>query len=319
MDPRRPKLDDVARLAGVSRTTASRAINGQPGTTDEVRARVRDAATRLGFRAHTAARALASGQGAVAAAESIEILIVDPDPNALGAKPYYGRVMTGVMRALSNLDVSVRLRVVPSPPATDDRPPFGRLLINVPAPAAAAMRRTRSVSLGRSAPGIAYVAPDNEDGARQAAAHLISTGRRRIGAVFGPDMPCADERKAGFLDLAASSGLNVARRDGDFTRATAYQATRSLLEQHPDLDAIFAACDVTAIGVLQALRDAGRRVPDDVALVGFDGSSLSEAADLSSVYVPAEEEAARAVSALLDPALAPAGRLPTTLAVRGSS
>jgi len=60
-------------------------------------------------------------------------------------------------------------------------------------------------------------------------------------------------------------------------------------------------------------------VPDDVALVGFDGSSLSEAADLSSVYVPAEEEAARAVSALLDPALAPAGRLPTTLAVRGSS
>jgi hypothetical protein len=82
---------------------------------------------------------------------------------------------------------------------------------------------------------------------------------------------------------------------------------------------VFASCDVTAMGVLQALREAGRRVADDVAVVGFDGSAPAEAADLSSVYMPVEDEATSAGHHLLDPSLPPPGRLPTTLTVRGSS
>jgi DNA-binding LacI/PurR family transcriptional regulator len=107
--------------------------------------------------------------------------------------------------------------------------------------------------------------------------------------------------------------------DGDFTGPTAYAATVRLLADHPDIDAVFAACDVTASSVLRALRSSGRRVPDDVAVVGFDGSALAEAADLSSVYMPVEEEAALAVRKVFDPTLPVARRLPTALTVRGSS
>jgi DNA-binding LacI/PurR family transcriptional regulator len=319
MENKRPKLDDVARAAGVSRTAASRAINGQPGTTDTVRERVRATAAQLGFAPHAAARALATGRRGADRRETIEILIVDPDPDALSVKPFYGRVLTGAMRAIGSADIALSLRLVAAPPTTDDDPPFGRILVNMPADASPRSRRTRSVSLGQCAAGIPFIAPDNNGGARQAAVHLVTTGRRRIGAVFGPPTPCALERKTGFVEAIADAGHNVASIDGDFTRHTAHVATRQLLARHPHLDAIFAACDVTAMGVLQALREAGRQVPHDIAVVGFDGSALAEAADLSSVYMPAEEEAASAIRKLLDPALPTTARLPTVLAVRGSS
>ncbi|MEV4141186.1 LacI family DNA-binding transcriptional regulator [Dactylosporangium sp. NPDC049742] len=319
MEQQRPKLADVARVAGVSRATASRAINGLPGTTDAMRRRVREVATQLGFEPHAAARALATGRAGSSRPEHIEVLIVDPDPAALSVKPFYGRVLTGALRALAGHDVALQVRQVPAPPARAGDPPFGQVLINMPAAAAAALRRTRTVALGETAPGIPFVAPDNYGGGHQAATHLVATGRRRVGAVFGPATPCARERKAGFLRTMAAAGQTVLSVDGDFTRARAYAAMRELLTLEPDLDAVFAACDVSAMGVLQALREAGRKVPDDVAVVSFDGSALAEAADLSSVYMPVEEEAASAISRLLDPALPPAARLPTTLTLRGSS
>ncbi|WP_433833705.1 LacI family DNA-binding transcriptional regulator [Actinoplanes sp. CA-015351] len=321
-DGRRTTLADVARVAGVSRATASRAINGMYGTSETMRDHVRAVAARLGFEPHAVARALATGKTSAARRERIEVLIVDPDPAAMSAKPFYGRVLTGAMRALGDQDISLEVRRVDEAPtvAGDDDPPFGRLLINVSGPAGAAYaRRSRTVALGRSAPGVTFVAPDNESGGYQAAMHLISTGRRRIGAVFGPSTPCALERRSGFLRVTAGAARTVISADGDFTRARAYAATVALLTREPRLDAVFAACDVTAMGVLQALRETGRRVPHDVAVVGFDGSALAEAADLSSVYMPVEDEAASAIHHLLDPALPAPGRLPTTLTVRGSS
>ncbi|GID93808.1 LacI family DNA-binding transcriptional regulator [Amorphoplanes digitatis] len=320
MNSRRPTLADVARVAGVSRATASRAINGAYGSSEAVRERVRDVAAELGFEPHAVARALATGRTSASRRERIEVLIVDPDPDAMTAKPFYGRVLTGAMRALGDRDISLEIRRVSAPPASDADPPFGRLLINVHGAAGAACaRRARTVSLGRSAPGVAFVAPDNDGGGYQAAVHLVTTGRRRIGAVFGPPTPCAEERKAGFLRVMAGAAQAVVSADGDFTRAKGYAATKELLARDPRLDAVFASCDVTAMGVLQALREAGRHVRDDVAVVGFDGSALAEAADLSSVYMPVEDEAAAAVHHLLDPALPAPGRLPTTLRVRGSS
>jgi DNA-binding LacI/PurR family transcriptional regulator len=325
VERRRPTLADVARVAGVSRATASRALNGRYGSSAETQEHVRGVAERLGFTPHTVAQALATGSSPTSSRARIEVLIVDADPAALSEKPFYGRVLTGALRALGqsgSSDISLDVRRVDAVPRhdPDGEPPFGRVLINVPtaldgsgAPGAAGCR---TVSLGRSAAGVAFVAPDNEDGGFQAARHLAAVGRTRIGAVFGPATPCALERKAGFLRGADGPVMSV---DGDFTRQTAYVATLSLLARHPGLDAIFAACDVTAMGVLRALREAGRRVPSDVALVGFDGSALAEAADLTSVYMPVEDEAASAVQHLLNPGLPWPGRLPTTLKVRGSS
>ncbi|MFC7534758.1 LacI family DNA-binding transcriptional regulator [Actinoplanes sp. GCM10030250] len=320
MNNKRATLADVARVAGVSRAAASRAINGTYGASEAVRERVRAVAAELGFEPHSVARALATGRASAGRRERIEVLIVDPDPEAMSAKPFYGRVLTGAMRALGDQDISLDVRRVSAPPAEDTDPPFGRLLINMPGESGAAYaRRSRTVALGRSAPGVAFVAPDNDSGGHQAAVHLVTTGRRRIGAVFGPPTPCARERRAGFLRVMNGAAQAVVAADGDFTRARAYAAAKELLARDPQLDAVFAACDVTAMGVLQALREAGRRVPHDVAVVGFDGSALAEAADLSSVYMPVEDEAASAVSHLLDPGLPAPGRLPTTLTVRGSS
>jgi DNA-binding LacI/PurR family transcriptional regulator len=290
MTDQRPTLADVARVAGVSRAAASRAINGAYGASDAVRRRVREVAAELGFEPHAVARALATGRAGAGRRERIEVLIVDPDPEAMSAKPFYGRVLTGAMRALGDRDISLEVRRVATLPADDTDPPFGRLLINVPGAAGAAYaRRGRTVALGRSAPGVMFVAPDNDGGGYQAAAHLVTSGRQRIGAVFGPPTPCADERKAGFMRVMAGAARPVTAVDGDFTRSRAYAATRELLAREPRLDAVFASCDVTAMGVLQALREAGRRVADDVAVVGFDGSTLAEAADLSSVYMPVED------------------------------
>jgi DNA-binding LacI/PurR family transcriptional regulator len=320
MNDQRPKLADVARGAGVSPAAASRAMNGGYGVSDDVRQRVRDVAARLGYEPHGVARALATGRASAGRRERIEVLIVDPDPQALSAKPFYGRVLTGALRALGDRDVALELRLVATPPVSDPDPPFGRLLINMPAQAGAGYaRRGRTVALGETAPGVPFVSPDNGGGGRQAALHLVLNGRRHVGAVFGPPTPCALERRAGFLRAMAGAGQTVVSVDGDFTRQRAYAAAKELLARHPAVDAIFAACDVSAMGVLRALRETGRRVPDDVAVVGFDGSALAEAADLSSVYMPVEEQAASAIHRLLDPALPPSGRLPTSLTVRGTS
>ncbi|GAA4949788.1 LacI family DNA-binding transcriptional regulator [Actinoplanes utahensis] len=325
MKDQRPTLAVVARTAGVSRASASRAINGAYGVSETVRRRVRTVAAELGYEANPVARALATGRGGADRRERIEILIVDADPAAMSAKPFYGRVLTGAMRALGDLDIALEVRRVSEAPRDealqdDTDPPLGRLLINVPGAAGAAYaRRGRVVALGRSAPSVSFVAPDNDSGGFQAGVHLVTSGRRHVGAVFGPATPCARERRTGFLRGMAGAAQSVTAVDGDFTHARAYAATRELLAREPRLDAVFAACDVTAMGVLQALREAGRRVAADVAVVGFDGSALAEAADLSSVYVPAEDEAASAVHRLLDPARPAPPRLPTTLTVRGSS
>ncbi|MBL7255652.1 LacI family DNA-binding transcriptional regulator [Paractinoplanes lichenicola] len=320
MTDQRPTLADVARAAGVSRAAASRAINGAYGTSEAVRQRVRAVAAELGYEPHAVAQALATGRPSAGRRERVEVLIVDPDPAALSVKPFYGRALTGAMRALGDRDIALEVRRVSTLPAQDDDPPYGRLLINVAGAAGAAYaRRGRVVALGRSAPGVAFVAPDNDGGGHQAAVHLVKTGRKRVGAVFGPPTPCAQERRDGFLRVFAGAAQPVTAADGDFTYARAYAAARELLAREPGLDAVFAACDVTAMGVLRALRETGRRVADDVAVVGFDGSTLAEAADLTSVYMPVEDEAAAAVQHLLDPALPAPARLPTTLTVRGSS
>ncbi|MEU8661843.1 LacI family DNA-binding transcriptional regulator, partial [Actinoplanes philippinensis] len=290
------------------------------GVSVTVRDRVRAVAAELGFEPHAVARALATGRARAGRRDRIEVLIVDPDPEAMSNKPFYSRVLTGAMRALGDRDIALEVRRVATLPTEDTDPPFGRLLINVPGAAGAAYaRRGRTVALGRSAPGVRFVAPDNDGGGYQAAAHLVTSGRRHIGAVFGPPTPCADERRAGFMRVLAGAARPATTADGDFTRSRGYTATRELLAREPRLDAVFASCDVTAMGVLQALREAGRRVADDVAVVGFDGSTLAEAADLSSVYMPVEDEATSAVHHLLDPALPPPPRLPTTLTVRSSS
>jgi DNA-binding LacI/PurR family transcriptional regulator len=176
---------------------------------------------------------------------------------------------------------------------------------------------------------VGFVDADNVGGARSAVNHLISTGRRTIGTVAGPpDMVPGADRRTGWekalLDAGRPGGQTLVA-EGDFTRAGGEAATRALLDRHPDLDGLFVASDLMALGALDALRAAGRRVPDDVAVVGFDDSELARSADppLTTVRQPIEQlgrEMARLLLDQLDGGAAPSGVvLRTDLVVRRSA
>jgi DNA-binding LacI/PurR family transcriptional regulator len=309
---RRPTLVDVARAAGVSRSTVSRVVNGDPAVNGDVRQRVRGFIDELGYRPDLSARALARGRGDGHAArpDVLDLVVVDCDPRAFSGNPFYSRVVAGVLEALAATDVQLNLHLVRHPDTgrlLDDlgqRTAAGTLLVNVPAALAAGFRtrNPRVVSLGRSAPRVAYTEPQNATGAQLAVRHLIETGRRRIAAIDGIlHAPCAADRHTGYLDAMREAGLPAATEEGGYRRQGGFEATQRLLATHPDLDAIFAACDLSATGAVQALAEAGRRVPDDVAVVGFDGSVIAACANppLTTVYQPVEDMVADATSQLL--------------------
>jgi len=178
--------------------------------------------------------------------------------------------------------------------------------------------------------GLTYVDVDNRGGAASAVRHLLDTGRRRIGTIAGPqDMAPGADRLAGYRDAlsTAAGGADDGRvAIADFTLDGGRAAMASLLKVDPELDGVFAASDLMALGAMEVLRAAGRRVPEDVAVVGFDDSPMAESASppLSSVRQPIEEmgrEMTRLLLASLRRADDPPRRvvLDTTLIARRTS
>jgi len=178
---------------------------------------------------------------------------------------------------------------------------------------------------------VAFVDADNRGGAAVAIEHLVGTGRRRIATVTGPlDMIAGVDRYAGYREALVAAGHEVRPElvaEGDFTEAGGQRAMEQLLARVPDLDAVFVASDPMAVGALRALRAAGRRVPEDVAVVGFDDSPLSRVTDppLSTVRQPVDEMGREMAEMLLrlisgaDGDVQQSAVLPTELVVRASS
>ncbi|MEV4536944.1 LacI family DNA-binding transcriptional regulator [Asanoa sp. NPDC049518] len=305
MEAKKPTLEDVGRAAGVSRATASRVITGAHRVSTKTRNRVWHAVEQLGYHPDLAARALAKGR-----TEVIDLIVIDDDATRVGSNPYYSRVVSGILSVLAGTDTQMRTHVIDEPDAPtrlDDvarTVGVGALLINVPPPLAArfSARCDRVVSLGHSAPGVPSIEADNAAGAVAAVEHLYRTGRRKVVAVHGkPNNSCAIGRRSGFSLASVEAGHEPIGAEGGFCLEAGVTGTKELLAAHPDLDGIFAACDLTAMGVLQALNESGRRVPDDVALVGFDDSFLASVATpaMTSVRQPVEHMAAMATRALL--------------------
>jgi DNA-binding LacI/PurR family transcriptional regulator len=188
-------------------------------------------------------------------------------------------------------------------------------------------------SVGETLPS---VDSDNYAGARSAVEHLLQRGRRRISHITGHlDVYGAQRRVDGYRDALRDAGLAVDERlveVGDFTEEGGRRAMARLLERAPDVDAVFAGSDVTAAGARQVLRETGRRIPDDVALVGYDDSAIARHMDppLTSVRQPIEEMGRAMIDLLLTeiadhrPVPSPAREprqtvLPTELVVRASS
>lgn len=322
----RPTLADVARRAGVSKAAVSRVINDAPGVAPQTREHVRHVIEALGFRPDPVARALASGHG-----EVIELVVVD-DPAIFGTSPYYGRVTAGILQELAGGHAQLRVHVVDEagaralPARMADAVTLGVLLINVPPALASEFhdRCAQVVAMSPSAPGVPYIGLENAEGARAAVAHLHETGRRTIAALHGQaGNACAEARREGYSRAIREFGLPDISATGKFRREDGYRLTQQLLATHPDIDAVFVGCDLMATGAMQALADAGRRIPADVAVVGFDDSVIAECATppMSSVHQPVEAMAAAATRAMVRRQLAPHWRcvFPADLRVRQSS
>jgi DNA-binding LacI/PurR family transcriptional regulator len=332
-------LETVAEYAGVSRATVSRVINRSPKVSDEARERVQQAIRELGYVPNRAARALVTRR-----TDSIALIIPEPDVFFF-ADPYLTRLATEINRALDGSEVQLVLLM--QSPASGGRTyermedyvtsghVDGVLLVSVheanPLPKALINAGVPLVYGGRPDQAglkVASVDVDNAFGARQATEHLIAGGHRRIAAIAGPaDMTAGQDRLSGYLQAVAAAGLEPLVVHGTFTERSGAEATDELLAREPGLDAVFAASDLMARGALAALARAGRRVPQDVALVGFDDLGVAESCDpaLTSVRQPIEEVAAGLVRLLQarisgqDAESVGSLTLPTTLTVRDSS
>ncbi|MCB5909907.1 LacI family DNA-binding transcriptional regulator [Streptomyces pinistramenti] len=301
----RPTLEAVAARAGVSRATVSRVVNGGAGVRGTVQEKVRRAVAELGYVPNSAARALVTRRtGAVA------VVIAEPETRVF-SDPFFGRQLRGISRELSAADTQLLLLFVAH---RDDYDRIGRYLAaghvdgalmfslhrDDPLPAMAAGAGLPTVYGGRPGwpgaerePRPLYVDTDNRDGARQAVRHLVERGRRRIAVITGPlDQTSALDRLHGYRDALAPAGPDPRLiADGAFTAHGGERAMARLLDAVPDLDAVFASSDLMANGALRTLRARGRRVPDDVAVVGYDDLEPAAWADppLTTVRQDVEE------------------------------
>ncbi|GAB2617171.1 LacI family transcriptional regulator [Paractinoplanes abujensis] len=323
---RLPTLEDVARVAGVSRATVSRVINGIRNVDPQLHEVVWDAVGRTGYVPNRLARSLVTRRTGTVALVVSDSEMHDDDPfmGRFFADPYFGRVVGGLMSVLRDKGVQLALQIV----GTDDQrrrlvgdlrngQADGAIVLSLPPvdplPRMLTEGGVPAVLIGRPADPVPidYVDLANDTGAALAADHLLARGCQRIAMISGPaDVPASSDRIAGFRRSLARRGHGwVPTETGNFTRDSGETAMRTLLAGNPFLDGVFAANDLMALGALAALRDAGRSVPTDVAVVGFDDSSAAVAASpaLTTIRHPLEDMAAEAARLLLarieDPAM----------------
>lgn len=331
---KRPTIHDVARVAGISRGTVSRVLNGDRYVSPAARLAIERAIAETGYVVNRNARNLVRQR-----AGSVVMVLSEPHEK-LFEDPNYSTTIRTAIRGLGERDLSLVMMI-----AADDRDreqvlryvrgghADGVLLMSTHSgdPLVDALRGARlpavscGVVIGRESV-IPYAACDERGGARQMAEYLVSRGRKRIAMITGPmDTPGGIQRLEGFTDVLGRKASTRLVEHGDWTHASGERAMARLLERVPDVDAVFAASDVMASGALHTLRQAGRRVPDDVAVGGFDDSSvaISTHPPLTTVRQPladVAQETVRLLLALIDGAdqVEPV-TLPTELIVRESA
>ncbi|NEA46008.1 LacI family DNA-binding transcriptional regulator [Streptomyces sp. SID10815] len=321
MSNQAPTLEDVAREAGVSRATVSRVVNGVRNVDPAIQELVHRAIERTGYAPNRAARSLVTRR-----AETIALVVSgagDAPEETRGAfaarafaDPFFGRVVSGVVGFLSPRSMHPVLMFAES--AEDRREVLtylrqgradGALVVSThaddPLPALLADAKLPAVLFARPARPVplSCVDLDHRDGGRLAAEHLLARGCRRPATVAGPlAVAASQERLAGFRDTLAGRGHPyVPVAEGGFTLDSGVAAMERLLAQHPDVDGVFAANDLMAQGICQLLQERGRRVPEDVAVIGFDDSGIALACrpPLTTVRQPVEQMAAE-MARLLD-------------------
>jgi DNA-binding LacI/PurR family transcriptional regulator len=324
-----PTLEDVARVAGVSRATVSRVVNSVRNVDPKLRETVERAIADTGYVPNRAARSLVSrhtGGIALVVSEPERHIDAEAFTGGVFGDPFFGRVVEGVVAHLRPHGRHPLLMLVDSDEEraklvaklrqeqvsgvllislAPDQDPLPLVLTEAGVPTALFARPARPAP-------VCYVDVAHQDGARLAADRLVSRGCRRVATIAGPGgTPAGHDRLAGFRDAMARHGhAYVAVAEGDFTQHGGELAMERLLATEPELDGVFVANDLMAYGALSVLAEAGRRVPDDIAVIGFDDSrvALSCRPRLTTIRQPVEAMGAAMARMVLDRMADPALR-----------
>lgn len=327
-------LEEIAKHAGVSRSTVSRVMNDHPSVDQATRSRVLSVAERLNYQPNMAARSLAAGRARILG------LVIPMGVSALFTDPYFPLLIQGISSACSANDHSVMLWI--AEPEYERRTIRQALqggmidgvilasaLMDDPMLEALRKRGLPFILVGRhpTDDNVSYVDVDNKSAARDMVSYLVRLGYKRVATITGPkNMIAGADRLQGYLNalqerkVAHEPDLIV---EGDFTEEGGYMAMQRLLPFAPD--AVFAASDAMALGALRALREAGKRVPEDVAVAGFDDVPFATRTDpaLTTVRQPIQLMGALAAETLINMISHPDGQphrvlLPTELVIRAS-
>ena len=330
---RKPTIRDVASAAGVSYGTVSRVINGGHWVSPQARDAVEEAIRVTGYTTNHHARSLATGR-----ANSLAFLLTE-DQHLLFADPTFSLLLRGAAEALSQRSMTLVLLVAGTPAeratvehyvsaghvdgvlliSSHESEPLLDSLLAAKIPTVAC-----GLPLGHQG-DLPAVSVDEAGSAREMTRYLRERGHRRIAMIAGPaDTPGGRYRLVGFREEMGEDFLPELVEEGDYSMESGAAAMTRMLERTRDIDAVFAASDLMAAGAITALRKAGLRVPDDVAVAGFDDSGLAATHEppLTTMRQPWDQISEQMVSLLLEViagGTAKAITLPTTLIRRESA
>jgi LacI family transcriptional regulator len=305
-------LEDIAKRAGVSRSTVSRVVNNQPNVKDSVRNRVLEVIKTTGYQPHAAARTLASHRSLMIG------LVVHRNASGFFTDPYFPNLTRGIAKGCNQQDYSLALFLVGTQEDEDKILPrvsgSGMLdgilvqaghhgdvlidkLVQSPVPL---------VIVGRPfhVDGVNYIDVDNVKGSYSAVNHLVGLGYQRIGTITGPGGSTVGvDRLEGYRKALIENEYEIDETlvtEGDFTEMGGYEGMNRLFPAKPD--AIFAASDIMAIGAMRAVNEAGLGVPEDIAIIGFDDIPMTNPPDppLSTIHQPVYQFGIKAVDMLID-------------------
>jgi LacI family transcriptional regulator len=327
-------IRQIAKLAGVSRSTVSRVLNDHPNVSPEAREQVLQVVAETGFRPDPIARSLSSRRADIIG------LVIPLAIQSLFEDPFFPRLMQGISQECNLHDYTLSLFLLHTPeeeaklyPRISRRQFLDGVIVTAtrggdPLIPKLLANRVPFVLHGRHEdPRVSFVEVDNVTGAHTAVTHLVRLGRRRIALITGPSGSlAAEDRKKGYLNALQERRIPVNEAliaHGDFTETSSFEAMQRLLPHAPD--AVFVASDSMALGAMRALREAGKRVPDEIAIVGFDDMPQAATANppLTTVRQPIQRAGVLAVEMLIDilkNGVEPPRRiiLPTELVIRAS-
>jgi LacI family transcriptional regulator len=305
-------LEEIARLSGVSRSTVSRVINQQPNVSEDVRKRVETVIQETGFHPNLAAQTLVSKRSWMIG------LVLPRSVSTFFTDPYFPLLTQGIAQGCNQYDYTLGLFLIST--KEDEEKIFPRVsrkgMLDGALIQSGRIGDTLITSLTNSnlpvvvigsplhAKEVSYIDVDNASGAYNAVSHLIRLGYQRIGTISGIlGTAAADDRLEGYQKALIDRGRNLEQAlivEGDFTEAGGFYAMQQLMSARPD--AVFAASDLMAIGAMRAVSEAGLKIPQDIAFVGFDDVAIATYANpkLTTIRQPIVQFGVNAVEILID-------------------